>query len=197
MARPLLRLSQAAAVALVVGLFALLVWKTIFADSATLTNAIRAGERPAAPAFDLPVIWNENQTWPRQLRTRSDDGRVALAELRGYPVVLNFWASWCRPCRAEAPILAAAAKAERGRVVFLGVDVKDFTTDAKRFAKDNGFNYVSVRDTESVYDDYGLTGLPETFFVDARGRVVSHFIGEIDTEELAQGIRAARAATNE
>lgn len=197
MARPLLRIAQAMAVALVVGLFALLVWKTIFADSATLTNAVRAGERPSAPAFELPVIWNENQTWPGKIRSRSADGRVALSELRGYPVVLNFWASWCRPCRDEAPILAAAAQAERGRVVFLGVDVKDFTTDAKRFAEDNGFNYVSVRDTEGVYDDYGLTGLPETFFVDARGRVVSHVIGEIDKEQLAEGIRAARAATNE
>ena len=197
MARPLLRLSQVAAVALVVSLFSLLVWKTIFADSATLTNAVRAGERPAAPAFELPVIWNENQTWPRKLRSRSADGRVALSELRGYAVVLNFWASWCRPCRAEAPILAAAAQAERGRVVFLGVDVKDFTTDARRFAKDNGFNYVSVRDTDNVYDDYGLTGLPETFFVDARGRVTSHVIGETDKEQLAEGIRSARAATNE
>ena len=197
MTRPLLRLAQAMAVALVVGLFALLVWKTIFAGSSELTNAVRAGERPAAPAFELPVIWNQNQTWPRKLRTRSDDGRVALAELRGYSVVLNFWASWCRPCRSEAPILAAAAQAERGQVVFLGIDVKDFTGDAKRFAKDNGFNYVSVRDTDSVYDDYGLTGLPETFFIDARGRVVSHVIGEIDKEQLAEGIRAARAAPND
>lgn len=192
MARPLFRLGQAAAVAVVVALLALLVWKTIFADQATLTAAVRAGERPQAPAFELPVIWNENGTWPAALRPTSDDGRVSLAELRGYPVVLNFWASWCRPCRAEAPILAAAAQAERGRVVFLGVDVKDFTTDAQRFAEDNGFNYVSVRDTENVYDDYGLTGLPETFFLDERGRVVSHFVGEIDRDRLADGIRAAR-----
>lgn len=174
------------------GLLGLLVWKTIFAERATLTAAVGAGEKPLAPAFELPVIWNENGTWPPALRARSGDGRVALAELRGFPVVINFWASWCRPCKAEAPILAAAAKAERGRVVFLGVDVKDFTGDARRFAEDNGFNFVSVRDTEGVYDDYGLTGLPETFFVDARGRVVRHLIGEIDRDELGAGIRAAR-----
>ena len=178
---------------MVVSLLGLLVWKTAFADrGGTLTAAVRAGERPQAPAFELPVIWNENGTWPRTLRPSSDDGRVSLAELRGFPVVINFWASWCRPCKAEAPILAAAAKAERGRVVFLGVDVKDFTTDARRFAEDNGFNYVSVRDTQSVYDDYGLTGLPETFFLDKRGRVVSHFIGEIGRDELAESLRAAR-----
>lgn len=192
MAPPLLRLAQLASVAVVVALLALLVWKTMFAERSTVSTAVQAGERPEAPAFELPVIWNENGTWPPALRPMSDDGRVALEELRGFPVVINFWASWCRPCRAEAPILTAAARAERGRVVFLGVDVKDFTTDARRFANDNGFNFVSVRDSESVYDDYGLTGLPETFFVDAQGRIVSHLVGEIDRDELAAGIAAAR-----
>lgn len=182
-------------VALVVGLFALLVWKTIFAGSSELTNAVRAGERPAAPAFELPVIWNQNQTWPRKLRTRSDDGRVALAELRGYPVVLNFWASWCGPCKDEAPILEAASKRWAGKVTFVGIDVKDFRGDARDFVERYAITYPNVYDGKgSTVGRYGVTGFPETYFVDAEGRVRYRIAGPVQSaEEIDDGIRRALA----
>src|SRR5204863_309752 len=83
------------------------------------------------------------------------------------PVVLNFWASWCIPCAHEAPRLVASAKEHEGRVLFLGVDVKDFSSDARKFLRRFHVNYVSVRDGGSdTYDAYGLTGLPESYFLD-------------------------------
>ena len=146
----------------------------------------------SAPNFDLEVLWSHPETWSREARASLADGRILLRELRGIPVVLNFWASWCIPCGHEAPRLNAAAAEHRGHVVFLGVDVKDFSSDARAFLQKHRVNYVSVRDGGGrFYTDYGLTGLPETYFLDSRGRIVAQKIGEIRRGELEAGISQA------
>src|SRR5439155_906785 len=99
---------------------------------------------------------------PRLLR-RSLRGRTfSLASLRGYPVVLNFWASWCTPCGREAPILTSAARAQRGRVVFVAVDVNDFAKDARHFLGAHRVPYVAVRSGGSIAERFGLGGMPGT-----------------------------------
>src|SRR6266446_2114877 len=124
--RPLFRLLQLIALAAVLGLLALLVWRFVSAHrGAALVNAIRAGRRPAAPAFTLPVIWKNGSTWPAPLRRLLAGRTLQLRGLRGYPVVVNFWASWCVPCKQEAPRLNTAAQQNAGSVAFLGVDVQD------------------------------------------------------------------------
>jgi cytochrome c biogenesis protein CcmG/thiol:disulfide interchange protein DsbE len=102
--------------------------------------------------------------------------------------VINFWASWCVPCKREAPAFAAAATRYAGRVVFLGVDIQDLNGPARRFLRRYRVNYVSVRASESTTASYGLTGIPETYYLDARGHAVEHEIGEVTTTELADGI---------
>jgi cytochrome c biogenesis protein CcmG/thiol:disulfide interchange protein DsbE len=186
---------QAGALALLVLLFALLVQRTLAQSAGPhLISEIKAGKKPAAPGFDLPVIWRRSETWPASLQGALTDGRLSPQEVRGYPVVVNFWASWCGPCKDEAPRLVAAAKAHTGDVVFLGLDVQDFKQDALRFLERYGINYPSLRDGgDGTFEVYGLTGLPETYFLDRRGRVVHHSIGEISAEELEAGIRAARS----
>lgn len=157
-----------------------------------LVSEVRAGKTPSAPDFALTVIWPHAETWPPELRSALADERVSPGELRGYPVVMNFWASWCLPCKAEAPRLVASATAHAGEVVFLGLDVQDFRSDARRFLERYETNYVSVRDGgDSTYSAYGLTGLPETYFLDRRGRVIAHSVGEISEAELEAGIAAA------
>jgi cytochrome c biogenesis protein CcmG/thiol:disulfide interchange protein DsbE len=178
--RPRLRLLlQASAVAVVALLVALLVQSTLANQAgAHLVSDVTAGKKPFAPQFELPVIWARAETWPRTLRRALADERVSPRELRGYPVVMNFWASWCAPCKAEAPRLNASAKAHAGKVIFLGVDVQDFESDALRFLERHETNYVSVRDGgDSTYGAYG--------------RVVAHWLGEISAAELEAGIAAA------
>ena len=192
---PLVRALQLLALAGVAGLLALLVWRVVHAGrGGHLVAEVRSGKKPAAPQFSLPVLWSRDQTWPAAARRALADQQLSLRELRGHPVVLNFWASWCIPCKHEAPLLAASARAHSGRVAFLGIDVQDFSSDARKFMKHFDAPYVSVRagDGKSgVYEDYGLTGVPETYWLDPRGRIIDHYPGEISREQLEAGIREA------
>jgi cytochrome c biogenesis protein CcmG/thiol:disulfide interchange protein DsbE len=160
-----------------------------------IDDALAQGRAPAAPAFTLEVL--ERGRIPAPLRAPLGgalaDGRVSLSELRGTPVVLNLWASWCTPCREEAPRLARGwQRWGRRGVAYLGLNIQDLRGDARAFSRRFGITYPSVRDARrGVADSYGATGIPETFFVDARGRVVGHVIGVVAERELAVGAQAA------
>ena len=185
-------LLKAGGIALVIALLALLAWATLAAGKGrSLVAQIAAGEAPSAPAFELEVIWPGTESWPADLQAAAD-GRLSLAELRGRPVVLNFWASWCIPCRDEAPSLNASAGAHRGEVVFVGVDVQDLRSDALSFLREFNVAYVSVRDeADETFRAYGLTGVPETYYVSADGRIVAHSPGAITRSSLEAGITQA------
>ena len=187
--RPLV-LAQLASLALVAALMSLLVWTVARGSPGSgLVAAIERGETPTAPSFDLPVIWNRPGSWPRRARPALTDNRVSLAELRGTPVVLNFWASWCIPCKEEAPFLAASARAHRRDVAFLGLDIQDFTSDARHFLNKLDVPYPSVRESgDKTHSAYGLTGVPETYYIDGRGRIVGHATGAVSREELERDI---------
>jgi cytochrome c biogenesis protein CcmG/thiol:disulfide interchange protein DsbE len=182
-----------AALSIVAGILGLLVWATLSAGRGnSLVSRIAAGEAPSAPSFSLEVLWPQAETWPAPTRRRLADGRVDLAELRGRSVVINFWASWCVPCRDEAPILNASARAHVGDVVFLGIDVQDLRSDALAFSREFDTPYVSVRDRGSgTYEDYGLTGVPETYYLNAAGRIVAHSPGALSRTSLEERISQA------
>ncbi len=164
--------AQILAVGLVALLLALLVWKLASGSGA------KAAPGKPAPNFTLNRI--------------DKPGKLQLASLRGKVVVLNFWASWCYPCKQEAPTLAAAAKQYAGRVVVLGVDVNDFAGDARKFARRYGLDYPIVHDNHNVTSPtYGLTGLPETFFIDRSGKVVVHVAGQVNATDVQDGVQRA------
>ncbi len=133
----------------------------------SITVALARGERPVAPAF--------------RLKRLNGDGSLALLDLRGKAVVLNFWASWCIPCKDEAPLLERLWQTYRGRgLVVVGVDIQDLEQQARAFIAQTGGTFPNVRDADgTVYDAYGLTGVPETFFVDREGRIVRKFPGAV------------------
>jgi cytochrome c biogenesis protein CcmG, thiol:disulfide interchange protein DsbE len=173
--------AQALAVGLVLGLLALLIWKITHQSGGGVAAKVDRGKVAPAPNFLLGRL--------------DRPGRLQLASLRGKAVVLNFWASWCYPCKKEAPALERAWKQHDGRVVVLGVDVNDFRGDARKFMRKHGLTYPIVHDNRNVTSPkYGLTGLPETFFVDARGRVVGHVSGQVTASDLRSGIEEALRA---
>lgn len=108
-----------------------------------------------------------------------DGETLRLADLRGKPVMVNFWASWCPPCRQEAPLLERTWRAYREQgVVFVGVNIWDREEDARRFLAEFDITFPTGSDPNgAVSIDYGLTGIPETYFVDRDGRVARKWIG--------------------
>ena len=163
----------------------------------TVDDGLRKTGSVTAPALSQPVLERGDLGEPLRSRVGGvlSAPRVSLGQLRGTPVVLNFWASWCDPCRAEAPVLERAWARERARgVLFLGLNMQDITDDAHAFTRAARVTYPSVRDqSNGVAHRWGVTGLPETFFLSAQGRVVGHVIGAVSPGQLAAGIAAARA----
>lgn len=106
-----------------------------------------------------------------------DGGVVRLSALRGNVVVINFWASWCGPCRDEAPILVDAWHAYRDRgVVFIGIDYVDTEPEARAFMQEFAVDYPNGPDKgQRIARQYQITGVPETFFIDRQGRVAAHY----------------------
>src|SRR2546423_6984555 len=183
MARALKLGAQGLALAGVAGLLALLVWRVVHQNRNTAVRQVAHGRTGPAPAFTLPRL--------------RGGGKVSLASLRGKGVVLNFWASWCDPCKAEAPILEKAWRRYQSRgLVVVGIDANDVSSDARKVADKHGLTYPLLHDPGLTYSRYGLSGVPETFFVDRRGRLVPiHLEGPVDLAanraKWAEGIRLA------
>ena len=145
-------------------------------------------ERPAvavainepAPDFELPVIGDKGST-------------IALSSLKGQVIVLNFWASWCLPCRDEAPGLRSAWEGSRGQlgVVFLGVNEMDDEAGAQAFQREFQMSYPSVFDpAASLAADYGFFGLPVTYVINAQGVMRYRFAGSVTESALVDAVHS-------
>jgi cytochrome c biogenesis protein CcmG/thiol:disulfide interchange protein DsbE len=132
-------------------------------------------DRPA-PDFRMPAL--------------SGSGDIALRDFRRQVVVLNFWASWCGPCRREAAGLQSTWEAYRDRGVrFLGVDYRDDQAAARAYEREFGITYPSVYDPGGVLAfDYQLAGLPTTFIIDGAARIAYQFVGYTDAAILRDAL---------
>ncbi|MBA2763896.1 MAG: TlpA family protein disulfide reductase [Thermoleophilaceae bacterium] len=137
-----------------------------------IDEALAAGQRPPAPPLTLPRL--------------DGSGTTSLADLEGDVVVLNYWASWCEPCREESPALQAFHERIEGRGgLVLGVDALDVTADAEAFIEEFGLTYPMLRDVEAeTAGRFGVAGYPETIVIDRRGRIVAIQRGPVDSRWL-------------
>ncbi len=119
-----------------------------------------------------------------------DGQSMSLAQYRGKTVVINFWASWCPPCREEAPILQQfAARHAGGDVVLLGIDVWDKEPDARAFLAEFGLTYPNALDVEgSVSIEYGVSGVPETYVIGPDGRLLGKYTGPVESVDHLEAI---------
>jgi len=163
--------------ALALSLIALLAYG-VFANQPKhgIDAELAAGKRPAAPDLRLPRLGGTVS--------------VSLSAWRGKVVVLNYWASWCPPCRDESPLLERwqTRIAPRGGTV-LGIDSLDVVSDARGFMRDYGLTYPMLHDGDGHSQErFGVTGYPETFVIDRHGRVAALRRGTVDDAFMARSV---------
>lgn len=187
---------SAAIVAVVVALTLLLVGRIRTAQQAVQgTHVASSGAAQSSITWALvgqgaPDFTIQTYTWRGAPNAVSQT--IHLAALRGSPVVVNFWASWCDACRAEAPLLEQSWRQYQSRgVVFIGLDFDDDQPDAVAFLQQYGITYLNGPDaTEEIAVHYAVPGLPTTIFINRAGVIAGRHIGQLDQATLDQAIAA-------
>ena len=143
----------------------------------TVLEVFAPGQRPRVPDATLPRL--------------NGGGSVSLASLKGQVVVLNFWASWCTPCRDEAPLLERwQREMAPQRATVVGIDVLDVSSDADSFIRRFGLTYPQLRDADgSKLGGFDVSGYPETVLVDRTGRIAAHYRGPVDQRFFDDEVR--------
>ena len=188
----ILRGVQGLALVVIAALLGLLIWRVAHEGSGgRLVKDIAAGRNPAAPDFRLKPIWTEATGASPRLLAAVRRGSVSLADLRGRPTVVNVFASWCIPCKDEAPVLAAAARRHAGSVQFVALDYQDFDGDGRSFLRRYGNDFAALHDGDGhAAQRWGATGVPETYVLDVSGHLVAHQALPVSTVELERLIAA-------
>ena len=152
-------------------------------SSSSIDAAVGKGDLPIAPSANmaLPVL--------------GAAGTEKLADLRGKVVVLNVFASWCDPCKAEAPILEQEQRRLKGQnATILGVTYLDNSSDSENFVRQQHISYPVVRDVSGNFvRSFGTTGVPETFVIDRQGRIAALRRFQLDNKWLSQTLPAILA----
>ncbi len=169
---------KAAAIAAVLfavaGIVTLLGVGLINRTAATGLSGFRLVQKPA-PGFDLTLL---------------EGGEFSLEEMKGRPVIINFWSSWCAPCVAEAPVLERTWREHQGQgVQFVGVQIQDTEDAGREFIRQFDITYPTGLDSNgAITIDYGVVGIPVTFFVNRDGIVEGRFVGAIGEGQLIEWV---------
>jgi len=155
-----------------------------------LVAILSAGLGKDPQHIDSPLIGKQAPDFA--LKAVGTGETIDLTQFRGKPLVVNFWATWCRPCYEEHPVLVSNAQIMQGQVQFLGVVFQDKEEKIQQFLNERGTAYPTLVDQAGkTAIAYGVGGVPETFFLNKDGRIVDKFVGPIDSESLQTNIRKA------
>lgn len=122
---------------------------------------------------------------------------VRLSDFRGRPVIINFWATWCPPCREEMPRIQKFYRRFADRIVVLGIDVGESRDQVKRFVEKAGFAWTFLLDTDTkVTERYAVFAIPATFFLDSKGVIQAKYLGPLSEAQLLAFSRAAGLHTD-
>jgi cytochrome c biogenesis protein CcmG, thiol:disulfide interchange protein DsbE len=166
------------------------VWAGVGAASA-LIGVIALVMTTAGPdtAPSSPTAGGDRAPTFRHSDVRDESATISLEDFRGRPVVLNFWASWCVPCRKEMPVLQDVSEEVQGRVAFVGINHQDSRGEALGFLDETGVRFPAGYDPEGrTASAYGLYGMPTTIFISPDGRILERHRGEISEAELKRKI---------
>lgn len=157
---------------------------------AITTLLVGCGSEKQGPSPQIPAVMTEGSP-ARDFTLKTAEGKtITLSGLRGKPVVINFWASWCPPCRKEMPVLKNAAGTYDGKVQFVGVNLQDSQTAFREALAEFGLPYPNGRDEDVIISQaYGVTVLPRTFFINKDGIISYIHTGAIDEATLAAVIQ--------
>jgi thiol-disulfide isomerase/thioredoxin len=171
----------------------------VVAAGVVLAGGDGGGTAPVTVA-DLPAIGSvEEESRADVVEASGVDpatgDQVSLADYEGTPIVLNFWASWCSPCREELPALIELAE-RHPEVALVGVNYQDAAADARALQEEIGFDWPSIGDPRGELGaELGLQGMPTTFFLDADHRVVAVVLGGTDLAGFEEGVELIAPAT--
>ncbi len=136
----------------------------------------------AAPAFSLPLLGDDSGQ------------QITLSKYRGRPLIVNFFASWCVPCKTETPLLAKFYRTQKGKVALVGLDENDAVGNATTFTQKERVGYpVGFDPAGTAATAYGVNALPQTFFLNARHEIVDRVFGQVTLASLNKGIALATA----
>ena len=155
-----------------VGIFILNIGDSVSLTSTNTSNTVFT--KKPAPDFEIELFSGNN---------------VKLSDFKGKkPVVVNFWASWCGPCRAEGNALAKIGSEYKDKVEFIGIATNDNQNDAEAFLKEFGITYKNGLDKTAIAANYNIKGIPTTFFIDTEGNIIDYWVGPIDRQGIIDRI---------
>jgi cytochrome c biogenesis protein CcmG/thiol:disulfide interchange protein DsbE len=159
---------------------------------ALLAARLAAAQQTAGTLNGSPLVGHPAPDFTVALYNGAPGQRIHLTALKGKPVVVNFWASWCVPCQDEAAILRASWQKHQGDgLIYIGISYQDKADAAKAFLSQYGISYPTGPDdaTGSIAIAYGVTGPPETAFIDRRGVVAAKVGGALDDGTLERNVQ--------
>jgi len=155
------------------------IWQAASRSTSEESAALIGPSGRSAPEFSLPSLHDPGHN-------------ISLSSFRGKPLVVNFWASWCIPCRTEMPLLETAFTSEHKKVNFVGIDANDTSSAAHAFLAEVHVIYPAVSDSNgAVAMKYGLYGLPTTVFVSPTGKIIGRHVGQLHADTLRAALSEA------